>query len=439
MSIETLRTTIRGGVLLPGDAEFERAAQPWNSAVTQSVAAVVEVADAPDITAVLDYARRAGRVVVTQPTGHGATGDIDGAILVRTRNFDNIAVDPERRVARVGSGVRWGQVQAAAAAHGLAGLSGSNPVVGVTGYTLGGGFGWFARTYGWASDAVRAVEIVDATGRPQRVTADSDPDLFWALRGGGGDFGIVTGVEFELVALPRLYGGRVMWPVDRTGEVFELFNELTADAPAELSVWLQRYAIPGAAPTVAIDFAYLGDPAEGRHLTRRLDTIGGHIADTRGELSPAEIGKITAEPTEPSPSLSRGELLTDLGDAVVKTLIDAPCAPLLNVQIRGLGGALAQHRPDGGARGPVAEPYALYLLGLGLPHLQAGIADRFAEILDALGPSVTGAKPYTFLAPGESAAAAFDPATLARLREIKRNRDPHNVIRANFPVLDAVG
>ncbi|MGW4531933.1 hypothetical protein ACWEOI_13385 [Nocardia sp. NPDC004340] len=217
--------------------------------------------------------------------------------------------------------------------------------------------------------------------------------------------------------------------------VFELFTELTTDAPAELSVWLQRYQIPGAAPTVAIDFAYLGDPAEGRQLTRRLDTIGGHIADTRGELSPAEIGKITAEPTDPSPSLSRGELLTDLGDAVVKTLIDAPVAPLLNVQIRGLGGALARQRPNGGARVPVTEPYALYLLGLGLPHLLGAIGDRFEEIIDALGASITGTKPYTFLAPGESAAAAFDPDTLTRLQQIKRTRDPHNVIRANFPVL----
>lgn len=226
-----------------------------------------------------------------------------------------------------------------------------------------------------------------------------------------------------------------MWSADRTREVFDLFTELTADAPAELSVWLQRYQIPGAAPTVAIDFAYLGDPAEGRHLTGGLDGIDGVIADTRGELSPAEIGKITAEPTDPSPSLSRGELLTELDDAVVKTLIDAPVAPLLNVQIRGLGGALAEGRPDGGARGAVSEPYALYLLGLGLPQLLGGIRGRFEEITDALGTHITGSKPYTFLAPGESAAAAFDPDTLARLREIKRNRDPHNVIRANFPVL----
>ncbi|MFB7718716.1 FAD-binding oxidoreductase [Nocardia sp. NPDC056100] len=436
MGIENLRTNLRGGVLLPGDADFERASQPWNSAVRQSVAAVVEVADAQDVAAVLEYAGGSGRVVVTQPTGHGATGDIDGAILLRTKRFDRVEIDAEQRVARVGSGVAWGRVQAAAAAHGLAGLSGSNPVVGVTGYTLGGGFGWFARKYGWAANAVRALEIVDAAGRPQRVTAESDPELFWALRGGGGDFAIVTGLEFELVTLPELYGGRVMWSAERTREVFDVFTELTTDAPDELSVWLQRFQIPGAAPMIALDFAYLGDPAQGRELTGALDSLGDAAVDTRGALTPAQIGTITAEPTDPSPSLSRGELLTDLDDAVIKTLIDAPVAPLLNIQIRNLGGALAQDAPGRGARGAVTEPYALYLLGLGLPQLIDAVGERFGEIVDALGSHITGSKPYTFLAPGESAAAAFDPETLARLREIKRNRDPHNVIRANFPVQD---
>ncbi|WP_147124159.1 FAD-binding oxidoreductase, partial [Nocardia neocaledoniensis] len=295
-----------------------------------------------------------GRTVVTQPTGHGATGDIAGAILLRTGLLDEISVDPDRRTARVGSGAQWGRVQAAAAAHGLTGLAGSNPVVGVTGYTLGGGFGWFSRAHGWAANAVTALEIVDAAGERQRISADTDPELFWALRGGGGDFGIVTALEFDLFELPQLYGGRVSWPADRTAEAFETFTALTTGAPAELSVWLQRYQLPGAAPTVAIDFAFLGDPAEGRALTSSLDTIAGALTDTRGAMTPDRIGAITAEPTDPTPSLSRGELLTDLGDAVVKTIIEAPVAPLLNIQIRGLGGALAATGPGGdGARGPV--------------------------------------------------------------------------------------
>ncbi|WP_280355209.1 FAD-binding oxidoreductase [Nocardia otitidiscaviarum] len=435
MTFENLRQSVRGEVLLPGDADFDTAAQPWNLAVTQRVGAVVTVADADDIAAVLAAARVAGVPVVTQPTGHGATGDIDGAVLVRTGRFDGIEIDAEARIARVGSGARWGAIQKAAAAHGLTGLAGSNPVVGVTGYTLGGGAGWFARRYGWASDAVRAFEIVAADGRPARVTADSDPELFWALRGGGGDFAVVTGIEFELFPMPSVYGGRVLFPAERAEQVWETFQELTADAPAELSVWFQRVQIPNSPELVGLDLAYLGAVEQGRELVAAIDRLGGAVSDNRGPLSVDRIGEITAEPTDPSPALSHAELLTDLGAEVTKILVREPVAPLLNIQVRHLGGALATANPAGGARGPIAEPYLLYLLGLGLPQLRAAVSEKLRAVVDALGEHAPGRKPYTFLGAADAAAAAFDDAALARLRAVKRERDPHGVIRANFPVL----
>jgi FAD/FMN-containing dehydrogenase len=315
-------------------------------------------------------------------------------------------------------------------------LAGSNAAVGVTGYTLGGGLSWFGRKYGWASDAVRAFEIVDADGRQARVTAANDPEMFWALRGGGGDFAVVTGLEFDLFPAPGLYGGRVMWPGARTAEVFELFQTITAAAPAELSVWFHRFQFPDAPPMVALDAAYLGDPDQGRAVLAALDTIGGAIADKRGVLAVADLADITAEPTDPSPALSRTELITDLDDAVVKTLLDEPVAPLVNIQLRHLGGALAVAGPDAGARGPIAEPYLLYLLGLGLPHLADAVRAKQSETVAAMGAHVSGMKPFTFLGRAETAAAAFDEPTLSRLRAIKRTRDPRSVIRSNYPVLD---
>ncbi len=335
----------------------------------------------------------------------------------------------------MGAGVPWGRVQAAAAGHGLTGLAGSNPVVGVTGYTLGGGMSWFGRKHGWASDAVRAFEVVDADGAQRRITAEDDPDLFWALRGGGGDFAVVTGLEFALFPAPELFGGRMLWPETRVREVFDVFQEITAAAPEELTVWLQRLQIPDAPPMVGLDAVYLGDPDRGRSLLAALDAIGNPILDKRGVFGPADIGAVTGEPTDPSPALSRAEQLTELGDAVIKTLIDEPVAPLANIQIRHLGGALAEARPDAGARGPLTEPYLLYCLGLGLPHLADAVRARRTAIVGAVSGQISGRKPYTFLTPEESAAAAFDSATLTRLREIKRARDPHGVIRANYPVL----
>ncbi|MEV4259707.1 FAD-dependent oxidoreductase, partial [Spirillospora sp. NPDC049652] len=182
-----LRGVLRGTVLEAGDDGFERARRPWNLAVEQPVRAVVEAADAEDVAALVRHARLAGLTVATQPSGHGATGDTADAVLLRTTRLDELSVDPETRTARAGAGVKWGRVLEAASPHGLTGLAGSSPAVTVTGYTLGGGLSWFGRRHGFASDSVRAFEVVDASGTPARVTAASDPDLFWALRGGGGD------------------------------------------------------------------------------------------------------------------------------------------------------------------------------------------------------------------------------------------------------------
>ncbi|WP_067688563.1 FAD-binding oxidoreductase [Nocardia jejuensis] len=435
MGFDELRSAVRGRVLVPGDADFGRAAQPWNVAVDQQVACVVEAEDAEDAAAVVRFARAEGRTVVTQPTGHGATGGIDSAILLRTGLLNTVRVDAHERRAFVGAGANWGQVQAAAAVHGLTGLAGSNPVVGVTGYTLGGGLGWFGRKHGWASNAVRAFEIVDADGRAARVTAESDADLFWALCGGGGDFAVVTALEIDLFPAPGLYGGRVTWTASRLAEVWEVFRELTSDAPDELSVWFQRFQFPNAPEMVGLDVAYLGDPEQGRKLVAAIDRIGAPISDSRGAMSVAQLGDITSEPTDPSPSISRAELLTDLDDDTVKVLLGESVTPLLNIQVRQLGGALA--RSASGARGALRAPYVVYLLGLGLPQLRDAVNAKVSAVVDGLAGHIAAGKPYTFLAPGETVAAAFDAATVERLREIKSARDPHAVLRANFPVLDS--
>ncbi|HLU99167.1 MAG TPA: FAD-binding oxidoreductase [Thermobifida alba] len=435
MSAPDLATAVRGTVLRPGDDGFAAAARAWNLAVEQPVAAVVEAADADDVAALVRHARRTGLSVAAQPNGHGASGDTDGVVLLRTGRLGGVEVDPDRRTARLGAGVRWEQVQRAAAPHGLTGLAGSMPRVSVVGYTLGGGLSWFGRAHGWASDSVRSFDIVDADGGRARVDAASDPDLFWALRGGGGDFALVTAVEIDLHPAPGLYGGRLVWPAERTAEVFEVFREITETAPRELSVWFQRLQFPDAPPLVAVDAAYLGDAEAGRAALARLDGIGGAVADTRTVLSADRLGEITAEPTDPVPGLGHAELLCGLDEQTVRAVVDSPVAPLLTIQVRHLGGALAEPRPGCGARGPVAEPYLLYLIGLGLPHLREAVAGRMTELVEALDGRTGTAKPYTFLAPGERAADAFDAPTLDRLRTIKQDRDPHGVFRANFPVL----
>jgi FAD/FMN-containing dehydrogenase len=428
-----LRDAVKGRVLLPGDDGFAPAAKAWNLSVEQPVAAVVEAADADDVAALVRYARRSGLAVSAQPNGHGASGAAEGTILLRTGRLDGVEILPAERLARAGAGARWGQVLSAAGPHGLTGLAGTMPHISVVGYTLGGGLSWFGRKYGLAAESVTSFDIVDADGERATVSADSDAELFWALRGGGGDFALVTAIEFALYPAPALYGGRVMWPGARAEEVFAAFREITADAPPELAVSVSRLQFPKAPPMLAVDVAYLGEAEEGRALLGRFDKIDGVIADKRGAMAVADLGDITAEPTDPAPALARAELLTGLDDQAVEILLAEPIDPLVAVQVRHLGGALASG--GSGAFGALEEPYLLYLLGLSLPGVAEGVRAKQARLADQLGACVSGRRPYTFLAPGDSAESAFTPEAIERLRTIKRARDPHGVFRANYPVL----
>jgi len=423
-----LRSAVRGRVLLPGDEGYEEAARPWNLAIQQPVPAVVEAADADDVAALVRFAAERGLAVTAQAGGHGATGT-DDAILMRTRELTELTVDPQARTARVGAGVSWGRLQASAEQHGLTGLPGSSPVVSVTGYTLGGGLSWFGRAYGWAADSVTAFEVVTADGRQSRV-AEGD-ELFWALCGGGGDFAIVTAMELDLHPAPGLYGGRVMWPAAQAPRVLDAFRRIAATAPEELTVWANLVQFPGGAPPlVTFDATYLGDEDTARRLLSPLDGIDGVVSDSRAVMRLSDLGTITGEPADPRPGMSRAELLTGLDDDVVKALLAEPIDPLLSVQIRHLGGALA--RPSDGPHGPLTEPYALYLYAI--PHDPAAITAKQAALTGALGPYISGRKPYSFLSPGETVAAAFEAQALTRLQDIKRRYDPQGVFRSNFPV-----
>ncbi|WP_280273451.1 FAD-binding oxidoreductase [Nocardia wallacei] len=430
-----LRSVIRGRMLLPGDDGFDQARMPFNLAVDQSVTAVAEVADAADAAALVRYARGARAAISVQPSGHGASGGTNGTILVRTKRLDEVRVDAVARSVRVGAGASWGQLQAAVAPHGLTGLAGSTPAVSVAGYTLGAGMSWFGRKHGWAADSVTAFEVVDAEGNAVRVTADSEPDLFWALRGGGGDFALVTAMELDLYPAPALYGGRMLWPVDRAPQVLEAFRAVTAEAVDELSVWFNLLKPPGAGrPMVGIDAVYLGEVAAGEGLLRRFDGIGGRMSDNRRALPITELGAIAAEPTTPGRAQGHTQLLTRLDDDTVQQLLAKPIDPLLIVQIRHLGGAFAG--PSDSPAGAVAEPYQITFQGLPTtPDAAAAIRARVQDYRAALGPRLSSRTPFTFLAPGQSAADAFTPDALARLRGIKRRVDPSGVFRSNYSVL----
>jgi FAD/FMN-containing dehydrogenase len=432
-ALDRLRNELGAGVHAPGDPGYEAAHTPWNLAVEQRPGAVADIGDEQQALGLVRLAREHGLRLAVQPSGHGASGTASDALLVRTRRLDTVTVDADRQIATVGAGATWGQVQSAAAGHGLTGLPGSSPVVTVTGYLLGGGLSWFSRPFGWAADSVRALDVIDADGVRRRVTSDSDGDLFWALRGGGGDFALVTSIDVALFPCPLLYGGRMVWPLERAAAVLEAFLDVTRTAPDELTVWFETLCFPGADPAVAVDTTYLGPADEAVELTSGLGAVPGCVSDTRHRMGVDEIGSITAEPTDPSPGVLRGELLGEVDvDAVVRS-VGATTAPVMTTQIRHLGGALA--RPSDTPHGPLDEPFSLYLFGAPATAGDAAtIRAKQRELVEPHGASVSGRKPFTFLTPGDTQADCFDGEALRRLRAIKRARDPAGMFVSNYPL-----
>ena len=203
---QALRARVAGDVVTPADEAWDEARQAWNLAVDQRPVAVVLAETADDVVVTIEEARAAGLRVAPQGTGHNAAplGELSGTILLRTSRMRGVEIDPAAQIARVEAGVIWIEVVEAAAEHGLAALAGSSPDVGVVGYTLGGGLSWLARKYGFAANQVTAVELVTADGRFIRADRENEPDLFWAVRGGGGSFGVVTALEFRLFPLTEV-------------------------------------------------------------------------------------------------------------------------------------------------------------------------------------------------------------------------------------------
>lgn len=447
--ITDLAAAVRGRLVLPHHADWAAARLPWLVNVDQQPAAVLEVADADDVVAAVRWAVRHGWSVSAQPRGHAARTTLDGTLLLRTRALDELQVDPARRVARVGAGVKMGELLAALDGTGLVALSGSNPDPSVIGLLLGGGVSWFTRKHGFTANSVLAFDVVDPSGTLRRVDAVTDPDLFWALRGGGGDFAVVVAAELRLFAEPQLYGGRLLWAVDHAGAVLRAFRDLAAVAPRELTMWAHVYHFPPMPELpetfrgrsfVSVASTFLGEDQEAERLLAVLRDAAPVELDLMGALPVSALGTVADEPTEPMPVLDHTVLLEELDDPTIDRLVaavaDPARCPLLIVQLRHLGGAFAERPAGGGAVDPVDAGFNLWACGVpAVPELVAAISAAFGGLDLAVADVAVGRRLPNFAGDGQADAAGYDAATLSRLRAIKSARDPHGTIRSNKPVL----
>jgi hypothetical protein len=417
--VELLRTRLTGDVYGPQDPGYDEVRKPWNRAVDQRPAAVAFPYTDADVVALVDFAREHGLFVAPQATGHGAgaTGPLDATLLVNTKHMRGVRIDPQSRTARVRAGNRWEDVTTPAAAYGLAPLAGSAGHVGVVGYTLGGGLGWLGRAHGLACNSVIAIELVTADGRRLRTDARTEPELFWALRGGSScSFGIVTAIEFELYAVEDLRGGALIFPAARAEVVFAAWSEWTRTVPDEVTSLCRVVNPPGGDGVVLIEAAILGDDRVLAPL-RALEPV----ADTIRPMSPAELVEIHNDPKLPSPGAHGHRLLTNLSEGALAALVAHADAPLVSVELRHLGGALGRSSVCHGALGAVTGEYALFAVGI-VPDAEAAMAVDAAltRLTDALEPWDAGRALVNFT---HGRARFYDGFTQHRLRALKAQMD----------------
>ena len=445
-----LAPALEGKLVLPTHSGFDQARQAWNLAVQQHPAAVAYPETAFDVAATVLFAAERGQRVAPQGTGHNAApfGSLDNTILLKTERMRGVTIDPVARTAHVRAGTLWIEVVEAAARYGLAALAGSSPDVGVVGYTLGGGMSFLARKYGLAANNVRSIELVTADGRLVRADHEHEPELFWALRGGGGNFGIVTSIELELFKFGEVYAGVLWYPIERGDEVLHAWRELTrSELPDELTTigrYLRIPPIPEAPEPlrgksfVLVEAIHAGEPGEADALLAPLRSLGP-VNDTIATIPVTALSHLHMDPEQPVPAVGDGLMLSALPPAAVDELVGAAGAesesPLLSVELRHLGGELARARPENGALASVEAEYVLYAVGMTpTPKSVDAVTARVQLIQRALAPWTARHMYLNFADTSRDPRSFFNEFAYDRLRRVQSSVDPTHLIRANHPI-----
>ena len=373
-------------------------------AIDPQPALIVEASSVADVRTAVTAAREHGLPLAVWATGHGTHVPPFDAVLLTTSAMGGVLVDPDRRVARVGPGAKWGAVLAAASPFGLAPLSGSSPGVGVTGFTLGGGLGWLSRRHGFAADSVLRAEVVTADGELVTTSPDEHPDLFWALRGGGGSFGVVTSLELRLHPVSQVYAGTSYFGRERAAETLARYREWIADAPDELST-----AVLLTPDALALRVMHAGPAEDAERALRPLrEAAGPAVREGFEVVSYADAAMGGTAPVHL-------DLFDDLPDEVISTLVDA--SSQATVEVRHWGGAMGRPGADAGPVGDRTVPLSVI------------VDTRLPEVAATLRRHATGGSFLNFLKDSSRTETAFTPEDYARLRDVKLAYDPDNVFR----------
>jgi hypothetical protein len=438
----------RGRVATPSDSDWDEARQAWNLAADQQPSAVAFVESADDVSKVIRFARQNGLKVAGQGTGHGAValGPLDDVILIKTERMRDVTVEGDK--ARAEAGALAEDVGNAAIKDGKCSMPGTSPNVGVIGYTLGGGLSWLGRKYGWACNRATAIELVTADGEARTVDAASDPDLFWALRGGGGGYAIVTALHVELLPIAEAYAGALLFPAEVGAEGVRRYLDWAATAPEEVGSTMRLLQLPPIPDVpeplrgqklLGIAAACIGSKEEGENAIAPLREIGEPVMDTFDQIPAPGLSRIAMDPEPPVPGLGHHRVLGELPDEAVDAFYEAAGpesgSPLLLAELRQLGGALGRPAENGGALDKLDANWVM--LGIGMlmdPAMRDPIDAQLDKLADAMNPWAAEVGYFNYAERPCDVDAILPAATCERLGQVKRSWDPDNLIRANHSV-----
>ena len=444
----SLRGALGDRVVVRGDAAYDLARTPWNLAADQRPFAVVRPETADEVVEAVRAAAASGLRVAPQSTGHAALAltdtDLSDVVLVSLARLRGVTVDPDARTARVLGGTLWNDVLDIAALHGLTALHGSAGDVSVTGYALSGGLSFYARRHGLAVNSVRGVEVVTADGRLVHASADENADLFWALRGGSGAFGVVVSLELDLLPYADVFAGMLLWDASRAAEVAHAWAAWTAAVPESATSALRVMNLPplpelppflSGRSVVVIDGAILETDAAAAALLEPLRALGPEM-DTFARIPAAGLIAVHMDPPEPTPAVTVHSVLAELPVEAVDAFLAAGDVPgVFFAELRHLGGAIERRPEHAGAVGSVAGAYLAHTAALvpaaeAMPAADAAVKAGLAR----LDPWRAESLVLTFVDGGGTDHAAGFGAALGRLRELKRRFDPNGTFAAARPV-----
>jgi len=442
-TIEAFKTSLRGALLCPGDNGYDDARRLWNAMIDRRPALIVRCAGVADVIQAVQFARTHDLLVAVRGGGHNVAGNAvcDDGLMIDLSPMKSVHVDPTARTARAEGGVTWGEFDHETQTFGLATTGGVIPSTGVAGLTLGGGIGWLMGSYGLSCDNLLSVDIVTADGQLLKASANENPDLFWGVRGGGGNFGVVTSFEFQLHPVSQILGGMVIHTLENAREVLQFYREFTRTAPPELVCTAGLLTSPDGVPVIALVVGYNGSPEAGERVLQPLRSFGTPVVDDIN-VRPYVVQQHMFDEGFPAGQQNywKSNYVESLSDDAIDILIErfgAVPSPTSAMIIEHIGGAVSQVGEDDTAFSHRQSPYNLLIVGI-WPDAKDNDVHRHwvRETWDAMQPFSAGRVYVNYLGQtadegAERIKEAYSVEKYERLLQLKKQYDPTNLFRLN--------